>query len=320
MNYRRLGSTDLHVSVIGLGTMSWPGCHFGQNNAPASMDAQNAVNTQLMAALDSGINLVDTAQGYGRGLAEELLGTMLRETGRRRDVILVTKVGPLFEDEILGDRTTDLSAAFIRRSCESSLRRLQTECIDLYLAHRPDPLTPIEETSRVMDELKKEGKIRWFGVSNFSNGQLGQAVACGAVAANQIPYSLADRSIEKDRLPFCLQHQVGIMAYSPLGKGILSGKYTTGHLPPADDYRHSRPNFSPEKLSRNLALASLARELAAGLGITPAQLVLAWALARPGITTVLPGAKSVAQVLENAMAGTIALPESLVKTLEQASL
>jgi aryl-alcohol dehydrogenase-like predicted oxidoreductase len=320
MNYRRLGISDLDVSVIGLGTMSWPGCHFGQQNGGISTEEKAAVRELLIAALDSGINLIDTAHGYGRGLAEELLGDLLQETGRRSNTILVTKTGPLFEEEIRGERHTDLSADSVRRSCESSLRRLRTNHIDLFLAHRPDPFTPVWETCAAMSQLKAEGKIRWFGVSNFSNDLLEQALLCGAVAAHQIPYSLADRSIEKDRLPFCLQHEVGVMAYSPLGKGILSGKYTPEHLPPISDYRHSRPHFSPEKLPRNLALAEQVRQQAEDSGISPARLVLAWALAQPGITTVLPGAKSVSQILENAGAGDLALPDPVIKKLEQAGL
>lgn len=315
MNYRRLGVSDLHVSVIGLGTMSWPGCHFGQARTALSPEDKALIKEQLLAALDSGINLIDTAQGYGQGLAEEILGQLLKETGRRKDTLLVTKVGPLFEENNRAGRSTDLSAGFIRNACEASLRRLQTDCIDLYLAHRPDPLTPIEETCAVMAELKREGKIRWFGVSNFPNELLEQTLSFGVVVANQIPYSLADRSIEKDRLPFCLQQKVGIMAYSPLGKGILSGKYTTDHLPPSGDYRHSRPHFSSEKLSHNLALAAQVKQLATRMNITPAQLVLAWALAQPGITTVLPGAKSATQVLENAGAGHLTLPHGILEKL-----
>jgi aryl-alcohol dehydrogenase-like predicted oxidoreductase len=320
MNYRQLGLSDLHVSVIGLGTMSWPGCHFGQKGSPDAPVDREEIKNQLTAALDCGVNLIDTAPGYGQGFAEELVGSLLHEMRRRKEVILVTKVGPLFDSEIIAGRDTNLSASHVRDCCESSLRRLQTDCLDLYLAHRPDTQTPIEETCLAMENLKEEGKIRWFGVSNFSNELLASAQQSTSVIAHQIPYSLADRNIEKDRLPFCHENHVGVMAYSPLGKGILTGKYTQTDLPPSEDYRHQRPHFTGNNLPRNLRLADRVRELADGLAITSSQLVLAWALAQTGISTVLPGSKSLAQVRDNAGAGTISLAHAVVKELNDLSL
>ena len=248
MQYRKLGKSDLHVSVVGLGTMSWPGCNYGDSGYAPTPGDFNAARAMVQAALDAGINLFDTAEGYGRGLAEEILGQTLEELGCREKAIIVTKVGPLFGEEQINGRTCNLSAEHIAERCELSLKRLRTDHIDLYLAHWPDPLTPVEETMQAADKLKQQGKIRWFGVSNFPNDLLGAALRHGVIAANQLPYSLADRTIDADKRPFCLENEVGIMAYSPLGKGVLSGKYDAQHLPPADDYRRHRKYFAKENL------------------------------------------------------------------------
>ena len=282
-------------------------------------DDFNAARAMVQTALDAGINLFDTAEGYGRGLAEEILGQTLEELGCREKAIIVTKVGPLFGDEQTDGRTCNLSAEHIAERCELSLKRLRTDHIDLYLAHWPDPLTPVEETMQAANKLKQQGKIRWFGVSNFPNDLLGAALRHGVVAANQLPYSLADRTIDADKRPFCLENQVGIMAYSPLGKGVLSGKYDAQHLPPADDYRHHRKYFAKENLPQYLALAERLRELAPQFSCTPAQLALAWVLAQPGITVVLPGAKSPDQVRANAGASEVSLTDDVIAGLDELS-
>lgn len=309
---RTLGTSDLNASVIGLGTMSWKGCRYGEKAASDFTPDKAVIIEMVRAALDAGITLFDTAEGYGRGLAEELIGTALQELGARDKSILVTKVGPLFTEEQTGGRSCNLSAAHIRTRCEQQLKRLRTDRIDLYLAHWPDAHTPIEETAAVMNDLRREGKIRWFGVSNFSNDLLGQTLQHIPVAVNQLPYSMIDRQIDADRRPFCLAHNVGIMAYSPLGKGMLTGKYTADHLPPPDDYRHQRPHFAKENLEKHLALAQRIRDTAQELGVTPTQLSLAWTIAQPGITVTIPGARTPEQVRDNAAAGSLILsPEVL---------
>ncbi len=319
MQYRKLGKSDLHVSVIGLGTMSWPGCNYGQSGYVPAPDDFNATRDMVQTALDAGINLFDTAEGYGRGLAEEILGQTLEELGCREKAIIVTKVGPLFGDEQTNGRTCNLSAEHIAERCELSLKRLRTDHIDLYLAHWPDPLTPVEETMQAANKLKQQGKIRWFGVSNFPNDLLGAGLRHGVVAANELPYSLADRTLDADKRPFCVENQVGIMAYSPLGKGVLSGKYDAKHLPPADDYRHHRKYFAKENLPHYLALAERLRELAPQFSCTPAQLALAWVLVQPGITVVLPGAKSPDQIRANAGASEVSLTDDVIAGLDELS-
>ena len=315
MQYRNLGKSDLNVSVISLGTMSWPGCNYGDSGYSPTPEDFAATREMVRTAFDSGINLFDTAEGYGRGLAEEMLGRTLQELGCREKAVIVTKVGPLFGEEQTGGRTCNLSAKHIADRCALSLKRLRTDYIDLYLAHWPDPRTPIEETMEAVAKLKEEGKIRWFGVSNFSNDLLGAALRRGIVASNQLPYSLADRTIDADKRPFCVENQVGIMAYSPLGKGVLSGKYDAQHLPPAGDYRHTRKYFAKENFSRYFALAGRLRELASQISCTAAQLALAWVLAQPGITVALPGAKSPDQVRANAGASGLSVPESVLAEL-----
>ena len=319
MQYRKLGKSDLHVSVVGLGTMSWPGCNYGDSGYAPTPGDFNAARAMVQAALDAGINLFDTAEGYGRGLAEEILGQTLEELGCREKAIIVTKVGPLFGEEQINGRTCNLSAEHIAERCELSLKRLRTDHIDLYLAHWPDPLTPLEETMQAADKLKQQGKIRWFGVSNFPNDLLGAALRHGVIAANQLPYSLADRTIDADKRPFCLENEVGIMAYSPLGKGVLSGKYDAQHLPPADDYRRHRKYFAKENLPQYLALVERLRELAPQFSCTPAQLALAWVLAQPGITVVLPGAKSPDQIRANAGASEVSLTAEVIAGLDELS-
>lgn len=293
--------------------MSWPGCNYGQRGYVPSEEDFAATEVMLAAAIDAGINLIDTAEGYGCGLAEEMLGRGLARLDARDKVIVTTKVGPLFGEEQEGGRTCNLSAAHIVDRCEKSLRRLQTDHIDLYLAHWPDSQTPIEETMEVMNGLKREGKIRAFGVSNFPNELLEQVLKAGPVAANQLPYSLADHGIDSDKRPFCIERNIGIMAYTPLGKGVLSGKYTADHLPPADDYRHQRKYFDKERLPEFLDIAGQLRVFAEELSCTPAQVALAWVLSREGITTALPGAKSPEQIRSNASAADIRLPQGILE-------
>lgn len=319
MKSRLLGSSGCLVSTVGLGTMSWPGCRYGLGDYDPTEKDFDDIAAMVAAALEAGITLFDTAEGYGLGRAESLLGRALQELERRDDAFIVTKVGPLFDAEQVGGRTCNLSAAHIIARCEQSLFRLRTDRIDLYLAHWPDPLTPLEETMQAATTLKEQGKIRSFGVSNFSNDLLAEALRHGSVSANQLPYSLVDRDLDAAQRPFCLENKVSILAYSPMGKGVLSGKYDATHLPPADDYRHQRKQFEVPNLPRNLALAAKLREFAPQCSCTPSQLALAWVLAQPGLTCVLPGSKSPDQVVGNAGAGDVVIPPEILRELNALS-
>lgn len=317
MKFRELGR--LRVSAVGLGTMSWPGCRYGIGGHKATEEEYQSMREMVAAALDSGINLIDTAPGYGLGLAEEVVGRALAETGRRDETVIVTKVGPLFGEEKERRRTCDLSAKSIAVNCEESLRRLRTDRIDLYLAHHPDEATPVEETIGAFVKLREEGKVREFGVSNFRKELLEEALKYGPVVADQLAYSLIDRSLDREMRPFCRERGVGIMAYSPLGKGVLSGKYDETHLPPPEDYRHQRKHFAAENLPRHLGLAKRLRELAPEVPCEAAQLALAWVLAQPGMTVILPGARTPEQIRHNAVAGGLDVPAHILAELDALS-
>ncbi len=314
MKKRALGKLGPLVTPVGLGTMSWPGCRYGER-AEEEISPQAAVE-MLRVAVEAGIGLIDTAEGYGRGLAETHLGIALRELGCREQVTIVTKTGPLFAEEQQNGRGCNLSEKHLTQRTEAALKRLGLDTLDVLLAHWPDPETPIQETMGAVAKLRDAGKIRYFGVSNFPNELLAEALSCGEVICNQLPCSLADRSIEDGRRQFCLEQGVGIMAYSPIGKGVLSGKYDSAHLPPAGDYRYQRPHFR-ENLSRNLELAATIREIAAELESEPVAVALAWTILLPGITVAIPGAKSPEQIRGHVLAMELAADETASRRIRE---
>jgi len=298
---RHLGASGPWISAIGLGTMSWPGCRYGDPHPAGLPRPPREIITMVETAISLGINLIDTAEGYGCGLAEEFLGSALHETGLREYVRIVTKTGPLFGADRNNGRTCNLSHGHLFERVDSALRRLKVDRIDVLLAHWPDDQTPIGETMAAASELRAAGKIAHFGASNFSAQLLEEALSFGPVVCNQLPCSLADRTIEDGRRQSCLAHGVGIMAYSPLGKGILGGKYNVSHLPPSGDYRLERPHFT-NNLERNLLIANRLETIAADFDTVPAAVALAWTLHLPGVTVAIPGAKSVTQIREHAVA------------------
>jgi len=316
MKYRKLGSSDLEVSVIGVGTMSWPYSAFAQERPADAIVDREGVLGIVRSALELGINLFDTAEGYGRGFSEELLGEALETLDKRRQVMICTKVGRPGESV---SETCNLTAPNILRRCEQSLKRLRTDYIDLYLAHRPDPSTPVEETVSAFETLRRQGKIRWFGISEFDPGQMTDVIKHGMPVANQLAYSLVERRIDAEIREFCAVRKIGIMVYSPLAKGLLSAKYSRDHLPPPVDDRRQH-HFRPQTLDRFLAVAEGVRELSGELGVTPAVVALAWCLAQPGITTVLPGAKGAAQLREAAGAAELELSRESLERLDGISV
>jgi aryl-alcohol dehydrogenase-like predicted oxidoreductase len=265
----------------------------------------------IRASLDAGVNAIDTAPAYGLGRSEELVGRALR--GRRQGVVLATKCG-LRWDRDDGEVRFDLESPegrrvriyhnlrpdSIREECEASLRRLRTDVIDLYQIHWPDPVHPLEDAFAELVKLREEGKIRYIGVSNFSCAQLQLAHGCGGIISNQPPYNLIDRDVEKEVLPWCRGHGVGVLAYSPMARGLLTGRIGRERTFPASDHRHRQKYFEAERRARVLDALERVRPLAERRGASPGNLAVAWVLSRPGVSAAIVGARSADQARENA--------------------
>jgi aryl-alcohol dehydrogenase-like predicted oxidoreductase len=291
MQHRQLGQEGPQIPVLGLG--AWP-----LGGGMGAVD-EAAVIATTRAAIDQGITLVDTAQFYRT--SEATLGKALKD-GYRDRCFLATKV------------SGDFSPKAIRAAMENSLRQLQVDSVDLYQIHWWDPKYPIEESMAAMAQLQAEGKTRYLGVSNFNAGQLQQALQIAPFHSNQPRYNLLAREIETEDIPFCERHGIGILAHSPLAKGLLTGKYQPGHRFPADDERSHLPAFQGEGFDRALAVAERLKSVAADKGITMVQLAIAWLLRLPAVTCVLVGAKSPAQVQDHLPAAEITFtPEELAR-------
>src|SRR3989449_5753725 len=265
MRYVRLGKTEMQVSVLALGTWAFGGDwgSFDEGEAKAA----------IHAALDRGVTFFDTAQGYGFGVSERLLASALWQRVKREKVIVATK-GGLRQD---GDNLLrDPSAKWLRRGVESSLRNLETDYIDLYQVHWPDPKTPAEETAGALEKMIGEGKIRHVGVSNFSPRQMDELARYGRVETDQPPYHMFRREIERDVLPYCAKHDVGGLAYEPLAHGLLSGRMTTKTTIARDDWRSKSSDFTGERFRHNLTVVTRLQQYADRRGITLPQLAVAW--------------------------------------------
>jgi len=293
--FTALGKTGLRVSRICLGTWQLSPRFWG--DVPSAQ-----FSAAIRTAFDLGVNFFDTADAYGDGLAESVLGETLSDLPRDR-VVIATKVFNHYNPD--GTRYPDLSNAHIVERCEASLKRLRTDYIDLYLLHFYDQLTPLAEIAGSMERLRSQGKIRSYGVSNFNIEELRSAAAAGNFAVLQPPYSLVQTDAEQALFPFCLAHDIGIMAYSPLHKGLLTGKYKGTET--FTDFRAHHPDFQGERFR---ALAGAVQDLspiAARYGLTLYQLVLAATLAHPAIQAAVVGIKTGDQIREavGALAKTI---------------
>ncbi len=277
----------------------------------------------IQASLDHGITLIDTAPAYGLGASEQIVGKAI--AGRRDQVVLATKCGlvwhtnkgRLFFEEAGKPVYRYLGAESIRHELEESLKRLGTDYIDLYQTHWQDPTTPIEETMTTLMALKREGKIRAIGVSNITVEELREYLRFGPVDTDQERYSLIDREHEAALIPFCREHGISVVAYSPLAHGLLTGKIGPETKFKGDDLRRNDPRFSPEVRAKVSAMLERIRPIAARHGITLSQLVIAWTLARPGITHALVGARNPRQAIENAQAGSVVLTDEDVNEIER---
>jgi aryl-alcohol dehydrogenase-like predicted oxidoreductase len=297
MKQRTLGT--LAVSELGLGCM-------GMSAFYGTADEGEALAT-IDRAIELGCTFLDTAEMYGPFKNEELLGKAL--AGRRDEVTLATKFGIRFaptEDDP-ANRVLDGSPENVRRSIEGSLQRLGTDHVDLYYLHRVDPGTPIEETVGAMGELVSEGKVRHLGLSEASVDTLRRAHATHPITALQTEYSLWTRDVEAEILPACRELGIGFVAYSPLGRGFLSGRFKSPEDLEANDFRRHGPRFSGDALAANLGLAAKVEEIAAEKGCTPGQLALAWVLAQGDDVVPIPGTKRRAYLEENLGAASVTL-------------
>jgi aryl-alcohol dehydrogenase-like predicted oxidoreductase len=301
MNKRTLGANGPEVSSIGLGCM-------GMSAFYGSTDEGEAVAT-IQRALELGCNFLDTAQLYGPMTNEQLVGRAIE--GRRDEYVIATKFARRTDGATPGDLSTlgplDGSAEHVFSSVEGSLERLKTDHIDLYYQHRVDPNVEIEETVGAMAELVQQGKILHIGLSEASAATIRRAHAVHPIAAVQTEYSLWTRDVEEEILPTLTELGIALVAYSPLGRGFLSGRFTAPEELDEDDFRRYGPRFTGENLKENLKLAERVKELAAEKGITPGQLALAWVLSRGEQIVPIPGTKRRSYLEENLAAADVSL-------------
>lgn len=302
----RIGKTDLYVNPIGLGTNA-----VGGNNLYPNLDEE--VGKELVrTAINHGVNFLDTAYIYGPGRSEELVGEVIKETGKRNELVIATKGAHKLDGENV---TFDNSPAFLKQSVEESLKRLQTDYLDLFYIHFPDENTPKDEAVGALKQLKDEGKIRAIGVSNFSIEQLKEANKDGYVDVIQGNYNLIQREAEKEFLPYTKEHNISFIPYFPLASGLLAGKYTKDTT--FNDLRADMPHLKGEEFASNLEKVDMLRTIAATKNAEVAHVVLAWYLKRDSIDVLIPGAKRAEQVIDNLKTLHIQLTEEEINKIDQ---
>ena len=314
---REIGKSGVSASAIGLGTWAMGGWMWGGHDDANSIKA-------IQASVDAGITMIDTAPAYGLGRAEELVGKAVE--GRRDQVVIATKCGMVWDTD-KGNYFVDehdkkihryLGAESVRAELETSLKRLRTDYIDLYITHWQDPTTPISETMGVLEDLKREGKIRAIGISNVNADEMTQYLASGQLDCIQECYNMLERKLEDQLVPMCLENNVAVLSYSSMALGLLSGKIGPDRVFEGDDLRRENPKFSVENRQRVADFMKVLQPIAAAHNVEPGQVVIAWTIAQPGITFSLCGARNPAQAIENARAGEIALSTDELAAIDSA--
>ena len=291
MQTTQLGTSDLHITRLGIGAWAMGGG--GWTGSMGPQDDRDSI-AALHAALDHGLNWIDTAALYGLGHSEEIIARALE--GRTTRPYLFTKCGKVWD--AAGSVGSSLKAASIRRECEASLRRLRVDALDLYQIHWPTPDEEIEEGWSEMARLQAEGKVRYLGVSNFSVVQMKRAQAIAPITSLQPPYSIVTREIEAEILPYIERHHIGVIVYSPMSAGLLSGTMTKERVAcfTPDDWRRNLPNFQEPLLSRNLHLVERLAAIGQRHGRTPGEVAIAWVLKHPAVTAAIIGFRSPQQL------------------------
>ncbi len=311
MQKRRLGKTDLELTTVGLGTWAMGGpWEFGWG----PQDDDEAVGA-ILAALDAGINWIDTAPAYGLGHSEELIARALKQTDHKP--IIATKCGILWNDK--KEKITCLKKESIRTECHNSLKRLNIDVIDLYQMHWPDPEEDVEEAWEEMLKLVDEGKIRYLGVCNFNVEQLERICKMDSVVSLQPPYSMLHREVEDELLEYCVRHKMGVIVYSPMQRGLLTGKFNPQRLAglAPDDHRRRNPDFQEPRFSATLELVNHLKKIAKRNGKTCAQLAISWVLRQDEITAAIVGARRPDQIIETAPASDWDLGQNDIEEIEQ---
>ena len=311
----RFGKTGLEITPVGFGAWAIGGT--GWRGAWGHQDDDEAVGA-IRRAIELGINWVDTAAVYGLGHSEELVARALKGVADADRPYVFTKSSLRWDEN--GNVINSLNWDSVKRECEESLRRLRTDVIDLYQIHWPNPDEDVEEGWSAMAELKEEGKVRHIGVSNFDVPQMERANAIAPVETLQPPYNMLNRDVEEEILPYCGENDIGVIVYSPMRSGLLTGKMTPGRIQnmPSDDWRRGADDFQEPKLSRNLELVEKLREIGERHGKSPAEVAIAWTLRHPGVTAAIVGGRRPDQVDGIIGAAEFRLSEDEIEEIETA--